>query len=401
MLSQELAKIHALQTKCDQLHQIYDFFPDCVLLFDHDGHIIDANKMALTHFQTDLAALKDQKHPDCFPDHVYLIIQDMIAKALSQQQTIQHDYWDIRSTKNRKFFSSQMVPLKNHQNKITQLLFINRDLTDQKSAQQDLQQKIDEMQSLQDQLLESEKMASLGSLVAGVAHEINTPVGSALTASTATRHFAENLVERTGNGSISKNEFYDFLKRIKDGCYLTEQNLVRTSKLISSFKQITADRTQDDSRIINLSQYIQEVIVTLEPQLKRHNTALSVDIRDDDINLLCFPGAIAQIITNLVMNALIHGVKDVTEPKIWLTIQRRDLTAIILVADNGKGMPQETISHIFEPFYTTKRGQGGTGLGLHITYNQIVGLMNGRINVTSVLNQGTEFRIEIPIVSEN
>lgn len=272
---------------------------------------------------------------------------------------------------------------------------IIRDITERKDAEYKLQSTLEELQNTQDELVQAEKMASLGGLVAGVAHEINTPIGVGVTAATHLKEQAERLAGVFASGALKKSDFQSFIDTAIQSTGMISTNLNRASDLIKSFKQVAVDQSSEEKRTINLLDYIDEVLVSLNPQLKR--TAHSVAVEGDrDIYIETYPGALAQVITNLLMNSIIHAYDDGEAGHIKIQAEKNSAAVSLLYVDDGKGMDDDVSAKIFEPFFTTKRGSGGSGLGMHILFNQVTQTLGGNIQMHSKPGRGTAFDITIP-----
>jgi len=254
-----------------------------------------------------------------------------------------------------------------------------------------------EVQRTQKQLVEAEKMAALGSLVAGVAHEINTPVGTSLTAATLLEERTRKFKEVVLSGQIKKADLTKYLELADETTGLMLTNIHRAAELIQSFKQVAVDQTSSECRPFNLGGYLDEVLTSLRPRLRKSSVEVTVTC-DPEIEMFSFAGAFSQVITNLVMNALTHAFDEGQEGHITLAVSAAARDRVSLAFhDNGKGIPADNLGRIFEPFFTTKRGTGGTGLGLHIVYNIVSQQLGGTIAVASELGQGTTFVIELPV----
>jgi len=258
---------------------------------------------------------------------------------------------------------------------------------------------LDELRDAQDKLVESEKMAALGNLVAGVAHEVNTPLGVAITGTSMVHDRMAILKEQLEQGQLTRDQLSGFIERGSDSLSLTQKNLARVGELISNFKQIAVDQMVAEKREINLKTYLEEVMSTLSIELRRAGIVYKVDMADD-IPMTTIPGAMAQIITNLVTNAIrhaFHGRQADDKAVITLQADRIEGDQIRLrFVDNGAGMDEVTLSKIFDPFFTTKRNEGGTGLGMPIVYNLVRQKLKGDITVASVEGEGTTFTLLLP-----
>jgi len=246
----------------------------------------------------------------------------------------------------------------------------------------------------QDQLVESEKMAALGGLVAGIAHEINTPLGVSVT---ATSHLADqiDLFEKEYNsGQLRKSSLEELLFDAKESSGILTRNLQRASELINNFKQIAVDQSSEHRRKFELYSYIEEITQSLRPQFKQKNHSIHVS-SSGKIELNNFPGVIAQIITNLIMNSLNHGFKNKTHGEILITLALKNNEIVIDYRDKGIGLTDQQRKKVFEPFYTTARSTGGSGLGMSISYNLITSKLKGSIQCLKT-TEGAHFLIIFP-----
>lgn len=264
----------------------------------------------------------------------------------------------------------------------------------------ELSQTLEDLKSAQNKLVESEKMAALGGLVAGVAHEINTPIGIGITAASLLSEKVTKFFELYTNGQIKRSELEKFLDTAMQSSNMILSNLTRAADLIHSFKEVAVDQSSELKRTFNLKNYIEEILTSLSAKLKR--TKHKIEIKcDENILLNSYPGVLCQIVTNLVLNSLIHAYDREDEGILTFDFKLEGDRLIFEYADNGKGITPENLSKIFEPFFTTKRGQGGTGLGLHIIYNLVTQKLNGTIRCESQVKKGTKFMIEFPAQMSN
>jgi signal transduction histidine kinase len=263
------------------------------------------------------------------------------------------------------------------------------------SAKEKAESSFNELQSMQSQLVESEKMASLGGLVAGISHEINTPLGVAKTSASHVEDELKKMTNSFSEGTLTKSSMEDFINQFSDGLHLLTANLNRASELMTSFKQVSADQSHDEMRTINLKEYLEETIYTLKPNLRRFQVAVLLDC-EDNILIDTFPGAFSQITTNLIMNSLNHAYAPEDPGSINITVTQANDLVLLTYNDDGKGMEESVLKKVFEPFFTTKRGNGGTGLGMHIIYNLVTMKLQGTIDVSSVVGQGSTFKLILP-----
>ncbi len=263
-----------------------------------------------------------------------------------------------------------------------------------------LEEKINELakahkrlQEAQEQLVESEKMAALGGLVAGVAHEINTPLGVSVTSISYLEDAFNKFMKIYETGKLKRSDMDALVKNAPTSIDLLSRNLNRASELVRQFKLVAVDQSSEEKRHFELSSYIEEVFASLYPQHKRFNCQLSV-ISEGCIEIDSYPGVVAQIMTNLIMNTLIHGFVDGHDGSIDINLRESGDSVIVTYQDNGSGIADDKRKKIFDPFYTTKRSDGASGLGLHICYNLAAKRLKGRIKCLSC-ESGAKFELSL------
>lgn len=256
-------------------------------------------------------------------------------------------------------------------------------------------QALADLRRVQQDLVESERLASLGELVAGVAHEVNTPVGMALTVATTLERLAAEFAPRI-DGTLRRSDLLAFTGSVAEAGRQLTLNLMRASELVSRFRQVAADRASDQRRRFDLSEVVAAILTSLTSELKRLPHRLEVEI---PAGILCdsFPGALGQIVVNLVMNAATHAFPDDRAGTIRLRAEVVGDRAVLTVGDDGVGMPDEILANIFNPFFTTRRDMGGTGLGLYIAYNLSAQTLGGRLTAQSRPGAGSAFRLVMPL----
>lgn len=257
---------------------------------------------------------------------------------------------------------------------------------------------LENLQRAQRELLRTEKMAALGSLVAGVAHELNTPIGTSVTVASTLQQQTDKMILELGHG-IKRSSLEEFLNNSRVGTDILLRNLTKASGLVTSFKQVAVDQSSANRRLFTLEETVAEIILMLSPMTRKTKHEIISSI-PEKIVMDSYPGPFGQVLTNLINNAFIHGFEGTFKGTVEIEVQVLNAKLIeIIVSDNGNGIPEENIGRIFDPFFTTKLGQGGSGLGLNIVYNLVTGVLGGSIVVTSQLNQGTRFNITIPRVA--
>ncbi len=258
-----------------------------------------------------------------------------------------------------------------------------------------LQQTLANLRLAQDELVRKEKLASLGALVAGVAHEINTPIGVAITAASHLQDQVRKISKLRQATKLTAADLAGFEPMAIESASMVLRNLQRADDLIRSFKQVAVDQSGDQKRMINLKEYIEEIMQSLRPKFRAGRYTFIIDC-PDDIKLEICPAAIYQTLVNLVMNSLVHGFEQKAEGEIRIVVSVQHELVIIAYSDNGCGMSEDVRAKIFEPFFTTRRGRGGTGLGMHIVFNLVTQALKGRIEVASSEGEGTQTTIWLP-----
>jgi predicted ATPase/signal transduction histidine kinase len=261
----------------------------------------------------------------------------------------------------------------------------------------ELSQTLEHLKSTQKQLVEAEKMAALGSLVAGVAHEINTPVGTSITAASTLADETRGFVEAISSGNLKRSTLQNYTELARESTDLILSNLHRAGELIKSFKQVAVDQIGLEKRQFGVKSYLEELGISLAPKLKESNCILTVG-GDETVIIDSYPGALAQIATNLIVNSIGHAYPNGGKGKLHLNVKRETADLLLITyKDDGCGIPAENLPKIFDPFFTTARNRGGSGLGLHIVYNLVTQKLQGTIEVQSEVNAGTVFAIALPI----
>ncbi|MBI9109024.1 MAG: cache domain-containing protein [Spirochaetales bacterium] len=264
-----------------------------------------------------------------------------------------------------------------------------------KKRTKELNKSLEDLKQAKDHLIQSEKMAALGNLVAGVAHEINTPIGIAVTAAS---HLEEETIEFNNlfkTDMLTRNNFEDYIETALTGSTMILANMNRAARLIQSFKLVAVDQSSESMRRFNIREYIDEILLSLNPKIRKTNHIITVEC-DNDIFIYSYPGAFSQILTNLIINSLQHGFKEINDGKILVSILKNAKMIKIIYKDNGMGIPSGNLKRIFEPFFTTRRGDGNAGLGLHIVYNIVTQKLGGEIICRSRDQNGTEFELTLP-----
>ncbi|MBF0211055.1 MAG: cache domain-containing protein, partial [Desulfamplus sp.] len=267
-----------------------------------------------------------------------------------------------------------------------------------KQLETDIENRNRELEQQKLHIVEAEKMASLGQIVAGVAHEINTPLGAGISSASYIEKINNECRLKLSQGKMTKDDLKNFMESTDDTIQILNHNLTRAAELVKSFKQIAIDQSSRVYERFNLKDYIETILLSLRHEYKNKNIEFIVTC-DQEILLESFPGDYSQIFTNLIMNSLIHGFKDKKDEKGRIVINCKVVDGILYITykDNGNGIDQEDKNKIFEPFFTTNRANGGSGLGLSVIYNIVTQKLKGSIKCASVLGESTSFFLELPL----
>jgi signal transduction histidine kinase len=258
-----------------------------------------------------------------------------------------------------------------------------------------------ELNAAQQNLIDAERLAALGGLVAGVAHEVNNPIGISLTVASSFARRTEMFEAELNSGTgLRRSQLEEFVRTSRDAAQQLVGNLHRAGELIQSFKQVAVDRSHAERRQFSLSEATDQIVASLRPVLKKASIVLSVEV-PEGLMIDGYPGSYGQILTNLFLNAANHAFADGRSGTISISARPRGRDDVeIIFADNGAGMTPDVQRQAFDPFFTTRRNEGGTGLGLHIVYNLVTQQLGGRMMLDSRPGQGTTFRIIIPRVAK-
>lgn len=257
----------------------------------------------------------------------------------------------------------------------------------------------EELRATQNSLIEAEKLAALGGLVAGVAHEVNNPVGVSVTVASTLARRCETFGEEIKRGELRRSRLNEFVDGNREAANMLLSNLHRAAELIQSFKQVAVDRSHAERRAFDMKALTEQIMLSLRPTLSKHNISLSIDC-PADLSINSYPGSWGQVLTNLTLNAVNHAFKSDAEGAISIVVRRIDSESIeVEFADNGQGMTDDVRRRAFDPFFTTARGRGGTGLGLHIVHNIVTNRLGGRIALASMPGRGVTFRMVLPTMA--
>ncbi|MDK2955697.1 MAG: two-component system, autoinducer 2 sensor kinase/phosphatase LuxQ [Desulfovibrionales bacterium] len=399
---------------------LFDSSPDAIMLLDASGEVLEANPEAENRRQAPPSLLVGETVEDMGPEEAARRRSDHLQRALASGREIMFE-----ETRDGRWYDIRISPVKGPDGTIRQLASFSRDVTARKrgeeaqkkftaelerrvaarthslaEANEALSASLYELRRAQDRLIQTEKMAALGELVAGVAHEINTPLGIAVTAISYLGDLLADVSKLFASDRLTREDFEDFLDKAAPSISAILANLQRAADLVQHFKQTAAAQACDEKRLFNLAEHLDSLIVSLRPRLKPKNIRVSVNC-PANLTLYSHPGAFMQIVSNLVINSIVHAFEGRQDGRIALKARLDGNTLTIRYSDDGAGMAAETAAKVFDPFFTTRRGQGGTGLGLHIVYNLASSALGGAIDCTSAPGMGATFQISIPVIKEH
>lgn len=316
----------------------------------------------------------------------------------------EEEYLD--ATGNMRQWLVNKMPILDADGEIDKIVTVALDICERKKSEQEMRKAkeaaetaLRNLRETQASLIEAEKLAALGRMVAGVAHEVNNPVGISLTVASALERKTERFGEEVARGELRRSSLNEFLETSRNAAGQLMANLNRAAELIQSFKQVAADRNYSDQRNFDLADLTEQVVLSLRPSLRKHNLTLNVDCQPN-LEMNSYPGPYGQVLTNLFLNAVAHAFPDGRAGIIEIHAREAGRDSVeIIFADNGCGMSLDVRRRAFDPFFTTRRDQGGTGLGLHIVYNIVTNRLGGRLDLESEPGAGTRIRILLPRVA--
>jgi PAS domain S-box-containing protein len=316
----------------------------------------------------------------------------------------EEEYLD--SSGNLRQWLVNKMPLLDADGEIEQIVTVALDIGERKRGEQEMRKAKDaaeaalrNLRETQNSLIEAEKLAALGRLVAGVAHEVNNPVGISLTVASSLERKTALFTAEVARGEVRRSRLNEFLETSRDASSQLVANLNRAAELITSFKQVAADRNYSDQRTFDLGDLTEQVVMSLRPGLRKHNLTLTVDCQPNLI-MNSYPGPYGQVLTNLFLNSVAHAFPDGKQGAIDIRVRESGKDNVeIIFSDNGCGMSLDVRRRAFDPFFTTRRDHGGTGLGLHIVYSIVTNRLGGRLDLDSEPGGGTRIQIILPRVA--
>ncbi len=386
----ELAMQDDLESKKKSNQILYDVvLPGQQLLIEKFLKLIELEQSNISRF-AHLSRIKKQQ----INSRIELLVLVLLTLVVLISIIVIRRIWKIQN----ELFTYQNDLESTVEKRTSQLVEVNHKL----------EASIDNMKVAQDKLIESEKMSAVSSLMAGVAYEVHNPIMNSLSSNSDFIEHLGDIIERFDNNQLSHSEIQSYFSMAKQSSRDIDKNLRNAENLISSFKQLSVDHNIDHSREFELCNYINEIVISVLPQFTK--TPHSIELECDKlVTVHSDPGVISQIILNLVMNSLQHGFDDEfmenndekLSGKVIITVTKTRQGGRIVFSDNGKGIDMQHLGKVFEPFYTTRRLEGSTGLGMYITYNLVTQKLFGKIHCESEQGKGTKFIIDIPFKHDN
>jgi PAS domain S-box-containing protein len=316
----------------------------------------------------------------------------------------EEEYMDVSG--NQRQWLVNKMPLLDADGDIERIVTVALDIGERKRGELEMRKSKDaaeaalrNLRETQNSLIEAEKLAALGRLVAGVAHEVNNPVGISLTVASSLERKTATFASEVERGDLRRSRLNDFLQTSRDASSQLVANLNRAAELIQSFKQVAADRNYSDQRTFDLGDLTEQVVMSLRPGLRKHHLTLNVNCQPN-LAMNSYPGPYGQVLTNLFLNSVAHAFPDGTPGTVNIQVQEHGKDNVeVVFSDNGCGMSLDVRRRAFDPFFTTRRDQGGTGLGLHIVYSIVTTRLGGRLDLDSEPGRGTRIRMILPRIA--
>lgn len=314
------------------------------------------------------------------PENTAPYLQESMDAVRTFQQTL------IEQRQQKAELKSLNDELTEHKNNLEQIIF---------ERTKEVKESYEKLKEAETNLIESQKLAALGSLVSGITHEINTPIGISLTAASHLIEETQRAIAKNKDGTICQTAFSDFTEEATEISDIIVSNITRASELIKSFKGVAVDQTSEKQISFEIKSYVDDILLSLRPQLKKTSHVINIHC-PTTFSANTIPGALSQILTNLIVNSIVHGFENIEQGIIDITIHNKNENIEIIYQDNGVGISAEHREKVFEPFFTTKHGKGGSGLGMHIVHELVTKTLQGSIRSSGTLEEGVQFILIFP-----
>ena len=385
----------ALRASERQFHTLADSIPQLVWMAHADGAIYWLN----SHWYEYTGRPAGEINPHAW----HTVLGNRWTEALAAGTALESELSLLSKDGEYSPFLTRVVPLRDPQGVVYGWIGTHIDISERKRSEREVRRARDaaeaalqNLRETQNWLIEAEKLAALGRLVAGVAHEINNPLGTSLTVASSLERKSRLFAAETAQGTLRRSSLNEFVDAVRDGSAQLQESLNRAAGLIQSFKQVASDRNNSELRTFDLSDLTEQVATGLRPALPKHGVTLNVEC-EQGLSISSYPGSYGQVLTNLFLNAIAHAFPDGRQGNIAIKVSAcGDDDVEIIFSDDGCGMSPDVRRQAFDPFFTTRRHQGGTGLGLHIVYSVVTDRLGGQLRLNSEPGKGTDIRIILP-----
>jgi len=430
LIVKQKSEIEEQNKELEKLSVVAEKTDNAVIIMDAAGNFEWVNKSFEKMFGITVDELIKNISPNIIGPNTSESIINKINHAIEQKETVSYELKTSTKERGEIWVNATLTPILNEHLEISRLVMIDTDITSLKLAEAEIIEQKEEIETQKDEieehrdqivkqkdeieaqkeklaetlvqlktaqnkLIESEKMASLGSLVAGVAHEINTPVGIGIATSSTLVEKTVDFTKKFKSKDMTFEDLKKYLENIYQSCKILLTNLNRTAELVQSFKQVSVDNMTEQKRNFKMKEYMDDIIRSLHPKYKNRPITITINC-SEELEIKSFPGAFAQIFTNFINNSLLHGFDEQQEGEINIAFDTDSDNLYCTYTDNGKGIPEENMKKVFDPFFTTNM-QHGTGLGMNITYNLISQKLGGDVTLESGSGKGVKFSISIPL----
>ncbi|MBT1515590.1 PAS domain-containing protein [Bradyrhizobium sp. SRL28] len=385
----------ALRASERQFHTLADSIPQLVWMAHADGAIYWLN----SHWYEYTGRPAGEIDPHAW----HTVLGNSWTEALATGTALESELSLLSKDGEYRPFLTRVVPLRDPHGVVYRWIGTHIDISERKRSEREVRRARDAaeaaLQNLRDTqnwLIEAEKLAALGRLVAGVAHEINNPLGTSLTVASSLERKSRLFAAETAQGTLKRSSLNEFVDAVRDGSAQLQESLNRAAGLIQSFKQVASDRNNSELRSFDLGDLTEQVATGLRPALPKHGVTLNVEC-EKGLSISSYPGSYGQVLTNLFLNSIAHAFPDGRQGNIAIKVSAcGDNDVEIIFSDDGCGMSPDVRRQAFDPFFSTRRHQGGTGLGLHIVYSVVTDRLGGQLRLSSEPGAGTDIRIILP-----
>ena len=385
----------ALRASERQFHTLADSIPQLVWMAHADGAIYWLN----SHWYEYTGRPAGEINPHAW----HTVFGNRWTEALATGSALESELSLLSKDGEYRPFLTRVVPLRDPHGVVYGWIGTHIDISERKRSEREVRRARDaaeaalqNLRETQNSLIEAEKLAALGRLVAGVAHEINNPLGTSLTVASSLERKSRLFAAETAQGTLKRSSLNEFVDAVRDGSAQLQESLNRAAGLIQSFKQVASDRNNSELRSFDLGDLTEQVATGLRPALPKHGVTLNVEC-EQGLSISSYPGSYGQVLTNLFLNSIAHAFPDGQQGNIAIKVSAcGDNDVEIIFSDDGCGMSPDVRRQAFDPFFTTRRHQGGTGLGLHIVYSVVTDRLGGQLRLSSEPGEGTNVRIILP-----